>query len=195
MGNVVVICNLTLDGVMQAPGHPEEDPRDGFTHGGWAAPYSADAMGRVMAERSGRQGAMLFGRRTYQRFASFWPAQPDNPFTDVLNKIQKYVVSTTLSSPLPWVNSTLLTGDLGDSVTALKTSEPERDLIILGSGVLIGSLLSQQLIDEFILLFHPLVLGSGRRLFPDGGPGAEFRLTSAVGTTTGVVICSYRTGQ
>src|SRR6478752_3372541 len=193
MGNVVVICNLTLDGVMQAPGHPEEDPRDGFTHGGWAAPYSADAMGRVMAERSGRQGAMLFGRRTYQRFASFWPAQPDNPFTDVLNKIQKYVVSTTLSSPLPWVNSTLLTGDLGDSVTALKTSEPERDLIILGSGVLIGSLLSQQLIDEFILLFHPLVLGSGRRLFPDGGPGAEFRLTSAVGTTTGVVICSYRT--
>jgi dihydrofolate reductase len=195
MGNVVVICNLTLDGVMQAPGHPEEDPRDGFTHGGWAAPYSADAMGRVMAERSGRQGAMLFGRRTYQRFASFWPAQPDNPFTDVLNKIQKYVVSTTLSSPLPWVNSTLLTGDLGDSVTALKTSEPERDLIILGSGVLIGSLLSQQLIDEFILLFHPLVLGSGRRLFPDGGPGAEFRLTSAVGTTTGVVICSYRTSQ
>jgi dihydrofolate reductase len=195
MGNVVVICNLTLDGVMQAPGHPEEDPRDGFTHGGWAAPYSADAMGRVMAERSGRQGAMLFGRRTYQRFASFWPAQPDNPFTDVLNKIQKYVVSTTLSSPLPWVNSTLLTGDLGDSVTALKTSEPERDLIILGSGVLIGSLLSQQLIDEFILLFHPLVLGSGRRLFPDGGPGAEFRLTSAVGTTTGVVICSYRSGQ
>ncbi len=191
MGNVVVICNLTLDGVMQAPGHPEEDPRDGFTHGGWAAPYSADAMGRVMAERSGRQGAMLFGRRTYQRFASFWPAQPDNPFTDVLNKIQKYVVSATLSSPLPWVNSTLLTGDLGDSVTALKTSEPERDLIILGSGVLIGSLLSQQLIDEFILLFHPLVLGSGRRLFPDGGPGAEFRLTSAVG----VVICSYRTGQ
>jgi dihydrofolate reductase len=195
MGNVVVICNLTRDGVMQAPGHPEEDPRDGFTHGGWAAPYSADAMGRVMAERSGRQGAMLFGRRTYQRFASFWPAQPDNPFTDVLNKIQKYVVSTTLSSPLPWVNSTLLTGDLGDSVTALKTSEPERDLIILGSGVLIGSLLSQQLIDEFILLFHPLVLGSGRRLFPDGGPGAEFRLTSAVGTTTGVVICSYRSGQ
>jgi dihydrofolate reductase len=195
MGNIVVICNLTLDGVMQAPGHPEEDPRDGFTHGGWAAPYSADAMGRVMAERSGRQGAMLFGRRTYQRFASFWPAQPDNPFTDVLNKIQKYVVSATLSSPLPWVNSTLLTGDLGDSVTALKTSEPERDLIILGSGVLIGSLLSQQLIDEFILLFHPLVLGSGRRLFPDGGPGAEFRLTSAVGTATGVVICSYRTGQ
>ncbi len=195
MGNIVVICNLTLDGVMQAPGHPDEDPRDGFTHGGWAAPYSADAMGRVMAERSGREGAMLFGRRTFQRFASFWPAQPDNPFTEVLNKIQKYVVSTTLSSPLPWVNSTILTGDLGDSVTALKALAPERDLIILGSGVLVRSLLSQQLIDEFILLFHPLVLGSGRRLFPDGGPGAEFRLISAVGTTTGVVICSYRTGQ
>jgi dihydrofolate reductase len=195
MGNIVVICNLTLDGVMQAPGHPDEDPRDGFTHGGWAAPYSADAMGRVMGDRSGRAAAMLFGRRTYDRFASFWPAQPDNPYTEVLNQTQKYVASTTLAEPLPWINSTLLTGDLADSVRGLKAAAPERDLIILGSGVLVGWLLSRQLIDEFILLFHPLVLGSGRRLFPDGGPGAEFRLTSAVGTTTGVVICSYRTSQ
>ncbi len=193
MSNVVVICNLTLDGVMQAPGHPEEDPRDGFTHGGWAVPYSADAMGRVMGERSGRDAAMLFGRRTYQRFAEFWPAQPDNPFTEVLNKMQKYVASTTLREPLPWINSTLLTGDLAESVGALKAAEPERDLVILGSGVLIGSLLAQRSVDEFILLFHPLVLGSGRRLFPDGGPGAEFQLVSAVGTSTGVVICSYRT--
>ncbi len=192
MGNVVVICNLTLDGVMQAPGHTDEDRRDGFTHGGWAVPYSADAMGRVMGERGGRQAAMLFGRRTYQRFADFWPAQPDNPFTQALNAMQKYVASTTLSSPLPWVNSTLLTGDLADSVTALKTSEPERDLVVLGSGELVGSLRSRHLVDEFILLIHPLVLGSGRKLFPEGGPGAEFQLTSAVGTTTGVVICKYR---
>ncbi len=193
MSNIVVICNLTLDGVMQGPGHPEEDQRDGFTHGGWAAPYSADAMGRVMAERSGREGAMLFGRRTYQRFASFWPAQPDNPFTRVLNTMQKYVASTTLSNPLPWVNSTVLTGDLADSVTELKAHEPHRDLVVLGSGELVGSLLAAQLVDELVLLIHPLVLGAGRRLFPDGGPGAEFQLTSAVGTTTGVVICTYRT--
>ena len=165
MGNIVVICNLTLDGVMQGPGRPDEDRRDGFTHGGWAVPYSADAMGRVMGERAGRQGAMLFGRRTYEDFANVWPQQ-DSPFTAVMNKLQKYVASTTLSSPLPWVNSTLLTGDLADSVTAVKAGEPDRDLVVLGSGELVRSLLSAQLVDEFVLLIHPLVLGSGRRLFP-----------------------------
>jgi len=190
---IVVICNLTLDGVMQGPAQPDEDRRGGFTRGGWAVPYSADAMGRVMGERAGRQGAMLFGRRTYEDFANVWPQQQDSPFTAVMNQMQKYVVSTTLSNPLPWVNSTVLSGDPADSVAELKTSEPERDLVVLGSGVLIGSLMSANLVDEFILLIHPLVLGSGRRLFPDGGPGAEFTLTSAVGTTTGVVICNYRT--
>ena len=196
MGNIVVICNLTLDGVMQAPGHPDEDPRDGFTHGGWAAPYSADAMGRVMAERSGRAGSdavrpphlsavrqLLAGpaRQSLHRGAqqdrrSTWRRRPWRSLCPG---------STRRCSPAIWATP----------YRGLKAAEPERDLIILGSGVLVGSLLSQQLIDEFILLFHPLVLGSGRRLFPDGGPGAEFRLTSAVGTTTGVVICSYRTGQ
>ena len=106
--------------------------------------------------------------------------------------MQKYVASTTLTNPLPWVNSTVLSGGLAASVTELKTSEPERDLVVLGSGVLIGSLMAAKLVDEFILLIHPLVLGSGRRLFPDGGPGAEFRLTRSEGTTTGVVICHYR---
>jgi dihydrofolate reductase len=192
MGNIVVICNLTLDGVMQGPARPDEDIRGGFTRGGWAVPYSADAMGRVMAQRSGREAAMLFGRRTYEDFAVVWPQQEGNPFTEVLNRTQKYVASTTLTEPLPWVNSTLLAGDLAGAVNDLISSDPDRDLVILGSGVLIGSLLARRLIDEFILLIHPLVLGSGRRLFPDGGPGAEFQLGSAVDTTTGVVICSYR---
>jgi dihydrofolate reductase len=194
MSNVVVICNLTLDGVMQAPARLDEDRRDGFSKGGWALPYNADAMGRVMADRSGRDAAMLFGRRTYEDFADVWPQQEGNPFTEVLNRTQKYVASTTLRDPLPWANSTVLTGDLAAAVRGLQDAEPARDLVVLGSGVLIGSLMKQNLVDEFILLFHPLVLGSGRRLFPDGGPGAEFSLTNVVGTTAGVVICSYRAG-
>jgi dihydrofolate reductase len=194
MGSIVVICNLTLDGVMQAPGHPEEDPRGGFEHGGWATPYSSDAMGRVMAERSGRKSALLFGRLTYQRFAAFWPQQPDNPFTDVLNRMQKYVASTTLTEPLPWQNSTLLPvqqGDAREAIATLKQDRPDHDLVVLGSGALIGSLMERELLDEFTLLIHPLVLGSGRRLFPDGVPGARFELTGSSGTTTGVVICTY----
>ena len=106
MSKIVVINNLTLDGVTQAPGAPDEDPRDGFEHGGWAVPYSDDAMGRLMAEGTGEGGALLLGRRTYERFAGFWPRQPDNPFTPVLNRMQKYVASATLAEPLPWQSST-----------------------------------------------------------------------------------------
>ena len=195
MSKVVVVCNLTLDGVMQGPARPDEDVRGGFDRGGWAVPYSSDAMGRVMAEGTGQRGAMLFGRRTYQDFANVWPARADNPFTDVLNRTQKYVASTTLTEPLPWTNSTLLTGDAAGAVEQLKADRPEQDLIVLGSGVLIGSLLQRNLIDEFKLRIHPLVLGTGRRLFPDGGPGAELNLVDAVGTTTGVIIATYHPAQ
>lgn len=190
MSAVIVICNLTLDGVMQAPGHPEEDQRGGFEHGGWAVPYSADAMGRVMAERSSRPSALLFGRLTYQRFADYWPKQKDNPYTEVLNQTQKYVASSTLTEPLPWENSTLLDGDARDAVAKLKHQD-EQDLVVLGSGALIESLLERHLVDEFTLLIHPLVLGSGRRLFGDGGPDAQFEFAGCEGTTTGVVICRY----
>ena len=191
MSKVIVICNVTLDGVMQAPGRPDEDDRGGFVHGGWAVPYSADAMGRVMAEGMGRGAAMLLGRRTYEDFASVWPRQHDNPFTEVLNRLQKYVASTKLSEPLPWVNSTLLKGDAADAVADLKGNEPDQDLVVLGSGALIGSLRRHHLIDEFKLLIHPLVLGTGRRLFPDEGPVAALRLADSVSTTTGVVIATY----
>ena len=197
MSTVTVVCNLTLDGVMQGPGRPDEDRRGGFTHGGWAVPYSSDAMGRVfegMGQQAGRSGAMLFGRRTYEDFAGFWPNQPDNPFTDPLNRTQKYVVSTTLADPLPWMNSTVLAGDAAKAVAALKDEEPERDLVILGSGQLIRSLLPDGLIDEFTLLIHPLVLGTGQRLFTEGS-GAALELIDSVGTSTGVVLARYRRTQ
>ena len=134
---------------------------------------------------------MLLGRRTYADFAGVWPRQHDNPFTEVLNRLQKYVASTTLSEPLPWVNSTLLKGDAADAVADLKENEPDQDLVVLGSGALIGSLRRHHLIDEFKLLIHPLVLGTGRRLFPDEGPVAALRLADSVSTTTGVVIATY----
>ena len=189
MGKLVVICNLTLDGVMQAPGHQEEDPRDGFTHGGWAVPYSDDAMGRTMGEGMGGGAAMLFGRRTYERFADYWPRQEGNPFTEVLNRMQKFVASRTLTGPLPWANSTLLEGDAPAAVADLKQNH---DLVLLGSGELVTSLLPHGLIDEFKLLIHPLVIGEGRHLFPDGGPEVSLRLIDAEATSTGVVLATYR---
>ena len=194
MSTVRVVCNLTLDGVMQAPGRPDEDRRGGFTRGGWAVPYSSDAMGRVfegMGQQAGRSGAMLLGRRTFEDFAGFWPNQPDNPFTEALNRMQKYVASATLADPLPWVNSTVLAGDTAKAVAALKDEQPEQDLVILGSGELIRSLLPHGLIDEFTLLIHPLVLGAGRRLFAEGSETA-LDLVDSVGTSTGVVLARYR---
>jgi dihydrofolate reductase len=135
--------------------------------------------------------ALLLGRRTYEDFAAFWPKQGDNPFTEVLNNIQKYVASTTLEEPLPWRNSTLLKGDAGEAVARLKERRGG-DLVILGSGELVQSLMRQNLVDEYVLLIHPLVLGSGRRLFPDGSPFATLRLVDSLTTTTGVIIGTYQ---
>jgi dihydrofolate reductase len=188
---LVVINHVTLDGVMQAPGRPDEDLRGGFERGGWAQPNNDEVMGRVMGEAMAQGGPLLLGRRTYEDFYGFWPKQTDNPYTDVLNTVQKYVASTTLKEPLPWSNSTLLVGDVMDAVADLK-QRPGADLGVLGSGELVQSLLRHKLVDKFVLLIHPLVLGSGRRLFPDGGPAAMLRLVDSVTTTTGVVIASYR---
>jgi dihydrofolate reductase len=191
MSRIVVINNVTLDGVMQAPGRPDEDTRDGFAHGGWAAPYGDEVMGRVMGERMARPGALLLGRRTYEDFASFWPKQTDNPFTPVLNERVKYVASTTLREPLPWTNSKLLRGDAAQAVAELK-EQGDDDLAVLGSGELIRSLLQHDLIDEYVLTIHPLVLGAGRRLFPDDGTTAKLRLVDSTPTTTGVLIATYQ---
>ena len=194
MSKLVVVNNVTLDGVMQAPGRPDEDTRGGFTYGGWAIPYNDAVMGQAMGEGMAQSGALLFGRRTYDDFYSVWPNRTDNPYTSVLNNAQKYVASTTLAEPLPWSNSTLLTGDAADAVAQLK-QQPGKDIVILGSGELIQSLMRRNLIDEFILLIHPLLLGSGRRLFPDGIPYTALHLANSVTTTTGVIIATYRTSE
>jgi dihydrofolate reductase len=194
MSKVVVINHLTLDGVMQAPGRPDEDCRGGFEHGGWATPYGDEVMGRVMGQGMARGGALLLGRRTYEDFAAFWPNQRDNPFTPVLNERRKYVASRTLREPLPWVNSTLLEGDAADAVARLKREQDE-DLAVLGSGELVRSLMRRALVDQYTLTIHPLVLGSGRRLFTDGGAFASLRLVDAITTTTGVVIATYRPAE
>jgi dihydrofolate reductase len=187
MSKVVVFMNLTLDGVMQAPGRPDEDRRGGFEHGGWATPY---ATMEAAEESMAYTGALLLGRRTYEDFYAVWPNRTDNPFTAVLNNTQKYVASTTLEEPLPWSNSTLLKGDAAEAVARLK-EEPGKDLVVLGSGELVQSLMRRNLVDEYVLLIHPLVLGSGRRLFTDGGAFAALRLVGTKTTTTGVVIATY----
>jgi dihydrofolate reductase len=192
MGKITVFASLTLDGVMQAPGRPDEDRRGGFDRGGWAQPYNDPVMDRVAAEGMAKEGSLLLGRRTFEDFFSFWPKQPDNPYTEALDNTRKYVASTTLDEPLPWKNSTLLKGDAADAVAELKR-QPGENLTVLGSGELVHSLRRRDLIDEYMLLIHPLVLGSGRKLFPDGGPPAELRLVDTVTTTTGVIIATYHT--
>jgi dihydrofolate reductase len=190
MSKLVVINHVTLDGVMQAPGRPDEDTRGGFEHGGWAIPDNDEVMGKVMGEGMAGGSSLLFGRRTYEDFYSFWPQQKDNPFTEVLDRTQKYVASTTLSEPLPWANSTLLAGDAVTAVAELKEHSGS-DIGVLGSGVLVQSLMRDNLVDEFVLMIHPVVLGSGNRLFPNGTPPTSLRLVDSIVTTKGVVIATY----
>ncbi len=190
MGTLVVNLNLTLDGVTQAPGRPDEDTRGGFARGGWAAPYFDAVMGKAAAEGMAKKASLLFGRRTYEDFYKVWPNRGNNPFTQVLNNSQKYVVSTTLEDPLPWQNSTLLKGDAAVTVAQLKKQRD--DLVVLGSVGLVQSLMQYKLVDEYVLSIHPLVLGSGRRLFPDGVPYATLNLIDSRTTTTGVVMATYR---
>jgi dihydrofolate reductase len=185
--------NLTLDGVMQAPGRPDEDLRGGFAHGGWATAYADPVMGRVAAESMATTGALLFGRRTYEDFYAVWPNRQNNPFTEVLNNTRKYVASTTLAEPLPWSNSTLLKGDAAEAVAELK-AQPGKDIVVLGSGALLQSLMRHNLVDEYVLQIHPLVFGSGSRLFTDG-LFATLRLIDTKTTTTGVLVVTYQPVQ
>jgi dihydrofolate reductase len=194
MRKVAVFTSVSLDGVMQAPGRPDEDTRGGFAHGGWAAPYNDQVMAEVAAKGMADGGPLLLGRRTYEDFYGFWPHQRDNPFTEVLNATLKYVASTTLAEPLPWSNSRLLEGDAAEAVARLK-EEPGKDLTVLGSGELARSLIRRGLVDRYTLLIHPLVLGSGRRLFGDDGPRSPLRLVESVTTTTGVIIATYETAE
>jgi dihydrofolate reductase len=194
MSKIVVFNSITLDGVMQAPGSPDEDRRGGFAHGGWAQPYNDEVMANLAAEGMADAGPLLFGRRTYEQFFSYWPQQKDNPYTDVLNSSQKYVASRTLDEPLPWANSALLKGDAASAVSALREQQGG-DIVVMGSGELVRSLLPHNLIDTYILLIHPLVLGSGLRLFPEDGTLARLRLVNSVPTTTGVIIATYELAE
>ena len=194
MSKIVVFNSVTLDGVMQAPGRPDEDLRGGFRHGGWAVPYSDPEMGKAAGESMATSGALLLGRRTYEDFYKVWPNRTDNPFTEVLNNAPKYVASTTLKEPLPWMNSILLKGGVPKAVAELK-AQPGKDLVVLGSGELIQTLMQYNLIDQYMLLIHPLVLGSGRRLFRDGSTFTKMRLVDTRPTTTGVLIATYQPVQ
>lgn len=187
MAKLTAFTNLTLDGVMQAPAQENEDPRGGFTHGGWAAPFAAmpeadDLLGDV--------GAFLFGRWTYESFYAAWAHRHDHPFTIFFNNTPKYIASTTLEEPLIWVNSILLTGDLADAVRRIK-DEHDKNIVVFGSGTLLQSLMQFNLVDTYLLLIHPLIIGSGCRLFRDGGPGATLRLINTKTTSKGVIIAQY----
>ncbi len=193
MGRIVVMNHVTLDGVMQGPGRPDEDTRGGFTHGGWGSRSASpdDAAGKAMGERMAAGGGLkgwLFGRRTYEDLLASWNAR-GGPFRESLNNTPKYVASNTMSEPLRWPNSMLLRGDIAETVAALK-AETDGVLGIMGSGELIGSLMAANLIDEYLLFIHPLVLGRGRRLFSDGME-VPLRLVLGVVAASGVVIASY----
>jgi len=191
MRKIIATLSLTLDGVMQAPGRPDEDRRGGFEHGGWAPAYADSVMMNAMGKGMAEAGPLLFGRRTYEDFFAVWPGRKDNPFTAVLDNAQKYVTSRTLREPLPWQNSTLVSGDAAQAVARLK-ARPGKDIVVLGSGDLMQTLMRHGLVDEYVLLIHPLVLGRGRRLFNDDARRTALRLVDSVTTTTGVVIATYR---
>jgi dihydrofolate reductase len=191
MAKILVANHLTLDGVMQAPARPEEDTRDGFTHGGWAIPRGDQAIVEKIGERMAGPGghSFLLGRRTYEDFYDVWPKRTGDPLGEALTATPKYVASRTLSEPLPWANSVLLAGDAADAVAKL-TQELDGTLVIFGSGELVASLMAANLIDEYLLIIHPVVIGAGRRMFREG-QHSELRLLDSATTKTGVVMATY----
>jgi dihydrofolate reductase len=187
MRKLVVGTFLTLDGVMQAPGGPEEDRSGAFDHGGWMVPYIDDMIMHVMTDWVRRADGLLLGRRTYEIFAASWPhASADDPIAAKLNSVRKYVASRTLSR-VDWNNSTLFAGDIAEAVRKLK-GEPGGELQVHGSGELIQTLLKHDLIDEFRLWFFPVLLGTGKRLFGEGTVPAGLKLIETQTSSTGAVL-------
>jgi dihydrofolate reductase len=191
---VVVSDFISLDGVVQAPGGPEEDTDVGFRHGGWSMPYfDPDTMGPAVDEIMAATEALLFGRRTWQGMAAAWPERAGDPFADRMNEIPKYVASRTLKQhDLSWPGSTLLPA--GDAIGAIRQLRG-RDggaLQVMGSAALAGQLVTHGLVDEYRLMIEPILLGGGKRLFPDDGVARALQLVSATTTATGVLICTYR---
>jgi dihydrofolate reductase len=190
MGSVTIVENVSLDGVAQAPGSPDEDTRGGFAHGGWFGPYPDAVLGEVMGRGMAGEGALLFGRRTFESMQAAWAGTTDNPFGPVLDAKQKYVVSRDAGYEPTWARSTLLAGDGAQTVAALKAGT-DLDLTVLGSLDLLAGLLPAGLVDDAWLAVAPVVLGGGRTLFP-AGAHLRWELAESVPTTTGVVLSHYR---
>lgn len=191
---VVVSEFMSLDGVVQAPGGPEEDTEGGFSHGGWSMPFfEPETMGPAIDEAMQGTEALLFGRRTWQGMAAAWPDRAGDPFADWMNQVPKYVASRTLTADdLHWTNSTLLPpDDVIGAVSELRARDGG-DLQVMGSSNLVHSLIADDLVDEYRLMIEPIVLGGGKRLFVDDGHARTLDLVSSTTTGTGVHICVYR---
>ena len=194
MRTLRIVEFLSLDGVLQAPGDPEEDTEGGFRHGGWQRPYFDDVLGESAAKGMAETDAYLFGRKTYEKMASYWPNAPaDDPFGRHLNSTRKYVASRTLET-VDWDNSELVRGDVADEVAKLK-EQPGRNIAVLGSGDLVQTLIEHGLVDEYYLVVFPIVLGSGKRLFRDADEAKKLRLVESQPTSTGGVILTYRSAD
>jgi dihydrofolate reductase len=192
MGQLIVTEFVTLDGVAQAPGGLDEDCDGGFAYGGWQAPLADEEAGEVIFEQARSMEALLLGRRTFEIFADYWPRAPQEiPFTDLLNRVPKYVASRTLAGPLDWQGSTLVAGDLAESITALK--ERHEEVHVIGSLVLLQSLLRFGLVDRMNLWLYPLLLGRGKRVFADGTVPTALRLTESVTYPSGTLHLGYET--
>lgn len=192
MRKVIVYEWMSLDGVVQAPGAPDEDTTGGFKHGGWHLPYFDDLSRTWVVDNLAEAGGFLFGRRTFETLASYWPNASDEEqvIAQPLNTRPKYVASTTLTEPLAWENSSLLHGDVPGAVASLK-QEDGKDLLVLGSSQLVQTLIEHDLVDEFRVMIDPLVLGGGKRIFPEDRSLRPLRLIESQVTTTGAILATY----
>ena len=193
MAKIVVSEFLTLDGVYQGPGGPEEDPSGGFDKGGWATELDdgEDNDSNVVLDSFEHTDGLLLGRRTYEIFAGFWPNVPaDDPYGKFMNGFRKYVVSTTLAEPLSWTNSTLIKGDVPNAVDELRAA-PGKDIQVIGSGELVQTLIDSDLVDRYRLMVYPVILGQGKKLFRDGYADTRLKLTDSFSTKGGVLILTY----
>ena len=191
---IVISEFISLDGVVQAPGGRQEDTDGGFRHGGWSMPFfDPEVMGAAIDEGAKRTDALLQGRRTWQVMADAWPNRAGDPFADWMNSVQKYVVSDTLSDgDLTWKPTTIIRGDdLVTKVSELR-DQPGGDVNVMGSASVVQTLLAADLVDELNLMIEPIMLGGGKRMFPDDGEARTFELTSVVTASTGVQVCRYQ---
>jgi dihydrofolate reductase len=190
---VVVSEFMSVDGVVQAPGGPDEDTEGGFAHGGWSMPYfDAEVMGPVVSKGMSTAEALLLGRRTWQAMAAAWPERAGDPYADQMNAIKKYVVSRTMGpEDVTWNNTQLLSGEDAIADIAAMRGQEGGDLLIWGSATLVRSLIAQGLVDELVLMIEPIVLGGGKRIFPESRTALPLTLVDCTTTTTGVQICTY----